>query len=73
MVGRIKATDDKAMILIERLKDFYGDLMFHQSVDVVTVVHRYPCGEFRTGEFDKVKSVVCGGGDIVVRKDRYLR
>ncbi|MBM7095000.1 DUF779 domain-containing protein [Bacillus sp. H-16] len=71
MIERVTATDD-ALELIEKLKDKFGPLMFHQSGGCCdgSSPMCYPDGEFRVGQSD-VKLGEIGGSSFFISKDQY--
>ncbi|RNA66793.1 DUF779 domain-containing protein [Alteribacter keqinensis] len=71
MIERVTATDD-ALELIDKLKDKFGPLMFHQSGGCCdgSSPMCYPDGEFRVGQSD-VKLGEIGGSSFYISKDQY--
>nr|WP_249226177.1 DUF779 domain-containing protein [Oceanobacillus jordanicus] len=68
---RVTATDE-ALELIRTLKEFHGDLMFHQSGGCCdgSSPMCYPQGEFRVGESDLLLGEI-GGMPFYISKDQY--
>ncbi|MCG3420601.1 DUF779 domain-containing protein [Oceanobacillus jordanicus] len=71
MTERVTATDE-ALELIRTLKEFHGDLMFHQSGGCCdgSSPMCYPQGEFRVGESDLLLGEI-GGMPFYISKDQY--
>lgn len=71
MVEKVIATD-KALRLIEDLKEMHGDLMFHQSGGCCdgSAPMCYPRGEFRTGDSDILLGEI-GDTPFYMAKDQY--
>ncbi|WP_026691168.1 DUF779 domain-containing protein [Alteribacter aurantiacus] len=71
MVDRVTATDE-ALVLIEKLKDKFGPVMFHQSGGCCdgSSPMCYPDGDFRIGQSD-VKLGDIGGSPFYMSKDQY--
>lgn len=71
IVDRVTATNE-ALALIERLKEIYGILMFHQSGGCCdgSSPMCYPRGEFRVGESDVLLGEI-GETPFYMSKDQY--
>ncbi|WP_430790919.1 DUF779 domain-containing protein [Virgibacillus flavescens] len=71
MVERVTVTD-KALELIETLKETHGELMFHQSGGCCdgSSPMCYPRGEFRTGDSDVLLGEI-GDTPFYMSKDQY--
>lgn len=71
MVERVTVTD-KALELIQTLKETHGKLMFHQSGGCCdgSSPMCYPRGEFRTGDSDVLLGEI-GDTPFYMSKDQY--